>query len=147
MTLQETEGKQEDKMETRDKSLRILCLIESTILLAIALFAIGRMLCNSMSTKLEPSTYIHITQYPDKLTYVIGKDTELDFTGGMVNISTSPDRYEGNDIDMQENMGGLLKNISDEIDLMKEGVYLVRIEGLDSSCGFPIQVISPDYVE
>ena len=138
---------EQDKMKKQDRSLWILCLVESTVLMAITVFAIGYALFVSASTKLGPRIYVRITEYPDKLTYVIGKDNKLDFTGGKVNISSSPYRNEGDDIDMQAEMGGLLENISDEIDFTKEGVYIVRIKAWEDSCSFPIQVISPDYVE
>ena len=98
--------------------------------------------------------YMYIHAYPQKLTYVIGKDQALDLTGGMVCYGDIPKRSAGLactattgenrciDVQSMETV-----EVVSEIDFTAEGIYMVVLEQNawpePVQCAFPIQVISP----
>ena len=100
--------------------------------------------------------YMYIHEYPKKMTYVAGIDEALDLTGGMICYTRYPRHSEGcacapgpSGCSGVQDMAFV--EVVSEVDFTKEGVYMVVLEQdmweHPIQCAFPIQVISPDYVE
>lgn len=115
-----------------------------SVILAILFYRLGSWLWENAG--MARVTKIGIAEYPSKIVYVIGKDTELDLTGGeiwMGTVEQSPSTYE-----LSERNIGYQFEVFTDADFEKEGTYTVTIQrGASMQCSFPIQVISPDYVE
>lgn len=99
--------------------------------------------------------------YPDKLIYVIGEDTALDLTGGVIcaheyDRPDEPSRscvsFAGEEIDHGEDSYTYTMleawedgELTSDIDFTREGVYTVRILHQDwTELCFPVAVVVPD---
>ena len=140
-----------------------LLVIENSIILLIANIFILHS-CSTFFGETKPAPianypgydYMCIHAYPDKLTYVIGKDNALDLTGGLICYSEWPKKSEcvactASEKECSEVYSMASVKVVSIIDFEKEGTYLVTLVQ-DAwknpiQCSFPIQVISPDYVE
>ncbi len=160
-------------MECKDakkkKWLLIILIVENSILLLAAVL-FGMRGCvkfwgNMLSTnEIYPLYFhhMHVHTYPDKLTYVIGRDNRLDLSGGQVCFSIDPKDLHG--FPCEWDPDGSCEAVYDmeefypeefdyeflmpDLDFSKEGIYNVVLMGESGMlCSFPIQVISPDYVE
>ena len=91
------------------------------------------------------------------MVYVIGQDDELDLSGGKICFSFVLNDTNGFPCDKLEHSScgdvcdmETLGTISD-VDFSREGTYTVTFQHENwkyhLQCAFPIQVISPDYVE
>lgn len=90
-----------------------------------------------------PISDMEIVQYPDKLVYVTGKDTQLDLTGGRIRHCVLWESKSGDSVPMSREY---LTEIEENIDFNTPGVYVVRlIQTDDIFCEFAVQVVSPDY--
>ena len=80
-----------------------------------------------------------ISQYPDKVTYIAGVDTQLDISGGRLNGRLSSNG--------KREIGMPIEGVTHDIDFSTPGVYVVTItlRGYPPM-KFPIQVISEDFV-
>ena len=126
--------------------LTLVLLVETYCLLAMAF---PQCLLPNYSSYGAMTVYI----YPDKLIYVIGKDTELDFSGGKLCLHENS--YETNGLPCalygDEPCGEIIPmadcTYTTDADLTKEGQYTVRFtykKGIERlSCGFTVQVIDP----
>lgn len=118
---------------------------------------------------MAPVTYskMKIHSYPKKTVYIVGEENELDLTGGFVCVSrdTSGKGTEADEFPCEEGKCkgervfeitegiecGYMEVISN-MDFEHAGTYSVvlRMDNDDMEpleCSFPIQVVSPDYVE
>ena len=159
---------EQTKKKKRGNWLLTLCIIENSIILLALIVFVGRS-CSDwwmymLSTKPVPpfphSMQVHT--YPDKLVYVAGKDRYLDLSGGKVCFSEEPRDLHGFPCayeqpgsceaiyDMDEFFAGVYKggkHIKD-FDFTETGTYIVVVTADKwQDCAFPIEVISPDYVE
>jgi hypothetical protein len=93
-------------------------------------------------TGCEPSTErIVITQYPERIVYFSGIDTELDLTGGEITFHMS-DRTTKT----QEMRRFLSTRIRHDIDFNTPGVYIVEITNYNGyGAKFPIQVVEANH--
>lgn len=131
-------------MIRRQQQVLFFVLGAASVILGILLYQFGVRVSENIG--MARVTDIGIDEYPHKLVYVIGKDMELDLTGGRIWMGTqeqSPSTYALS----EENIGYQFE-VTTNADFNKEGVYVVTItRGASMQCSFPIQVISPGYVE
>ncbi len=147
-------------MEKENNRFKKLLIRENIIIVCVLalLFVKG---CFEMFEETPPPSVFNIHRCPDKLTYVIGKDEELDVSGGVIcsvlydwwghygrpcisSPTAEVDHGEhGYLYTMEEAL--LDGEITSDIDFTKEGIYTVRIKCWDGSelC-FPVAVISPE---
>ena len=99
------------------------------------------MLCGCVNQKEE---HIEIYQYPNKILYYVGTDKQLDFSGGVVEI-THYEKNSGSYItDLYSMVYCIEQNIvtlHESVDLNKEGRYIVELIYCGESCKFPIEVV------
>lgn len=134
--------------------------MESLIILACALAAIRNHIQAMQELPLPENNpgynYMYIHEYPKKMTYVAGIDEALDLTGGMICYTRYPRHSEGcacapgpSGCSGVQDMAFV--EVVSEVDFTKEGVYMIVLEQdmweHPIQCAFPIEVISPDYVE
>ena len=98
---------------------------------------------------------MEIVTYPDKLIYVAGVDTELNYSGGSVKLLLLQGETE-NSTDPEENQPRLIEDILENspdavetnIDFEKEGVYTVKIYKTENVwVEFAVQVVSKEWLE
>ena len=144
-------------------------LIENGLILLLLVILGVRAGWNYCEENLFPKhfEYMHVHSYPDKLVYVIGKDTELDLTGGQVCFSEKyrdlhgyscewapePDveEYAKEYIGICDEIHSMREYAPDEadfarqmpdLDFTKPGIYNVVLQTDDGlKCSFPIQVV------
>ena len=95
-----------------------------SVILAILFYRLGSWLWENAG--MARVTKIGIAEYPSKIVYVIGKDTELDLTGGeiwMGTVEQSPSTYE-----LSERNIGYQFEVFTDADFEKEGTYTVTIQ-------------------
>jgi len=89
-------------------------------------------------------TGIRIVEYPDRIVYIKGVDTELDLTGGVYGVELKDGSIRERDMTDLIGKG----NITHDINFDKEGVYTVKIAiDVELYVSFPVQVISQDYID
>lgn len=128
-------------MIRRQQQILFFVLGAASVILVILFYRFGVWFFDTVGME-RITDDIGIEKYPNKLVYVIGKDEELDLTGGTVWIGKS--KEEAWTYEMTN--PGYNFDISTNADFTKEGVYEVIIAH-GAECSFPIQVISTDYVE
>lgn len=92
---------------------------------------------------------IGIREYPERISYQVGEERELDLTGGRVYFIAVADLDDNEDIGNSANysntsdidMTNQLIVIKHQIDFNKPGVYNVTLEYGEVQCNFPIEVI------
>jgi hypothetical protein len=91
---------------------------------------------------------LEIHQYPDKIVYIIGADTDLDLAGLGIYIITRDDKKSGerNNIMMYGDNNFHVSSIEHEIDFNKAGIYVVTLTRHLGSCYFTIEVIDPNNI-
>ena len=111
--------------------------------------------------KTEFPLTLNIHEYPDKLVYVMGKDTELDLTGGKICFSEFGEGLNGFSCESCKAAGLESNNNCQEIFNMVDipwyttnvnfnepGIYLIRFtRNNGGSCGFAVEVIDPAALE
>ena len=160
-----------EKVRKPKNWLFVLLIVENSILLIIAVLFGVRGCWNfsqdMLSTKgidAQHYQHMHVHAYPNQLVYVIGKDTELDLSGGKICFSVGPKDLHGFSCEWNDEDDSC-ESVCDmeryapkdefeyafflpELDFTKAGIYNVVLSGPNGmQCSFPIQVISPDYVE
>jgi len=88
-------------------------------------------------------TKISIAKYPDKIAYVIGRDTSLDISGCEIQVTTKggPGSIQSMDDEFERSYYDIIETI----DFNKEGVYeVVLSRGSSLTCSFAIEVIKAD---
>ena len=128
-------------MIRRKQQVLFFVLGAASVILAILFFRFGQWFMENVGME-RITDDIGIEKYPNRLIYVIGKDTELDLEGGIVWIGES--REEASLYEMTNPRYWF--DISTDADFTREGVYEVTLTH-GAECSFPIQVISPDYVD
>ena len=81
-----------------------------------------------------------ISQYPHKLIYVVGYDTELDLSGGELTFFMSDGSVRVNSMEISSS-----HHVSHNIDFDKPGVYIVGV--ISNSYTFAVQVVDIDYID
>ena len=131
----------------KENWLITLWIIES-IALICALVMVGRVRNLDASRDTDnPDFYAKIRNFPDKVVYVAGVDTELDLRGCTISESRLFGADDGTAEDLVSNLGTHFTVVSEDIDFSTPGVYEVRIRGYDTECAFPIEVIDPAALE
>ena len=87
-----------------------------------------------------------ITKYPDRLIYIAGYDTELDLTGGEVEMLLRDFWVKYSEIKPMD-VWFLSDIYKHEIDFDVPGVYVVTLNHYMRSDRFAIQVVEADYIE
>lgn len=149
-----------EKQEKRNNLLRRILTAENLLLLLLIGFLWMRS-CVENFDGVEIPYDAGIHRWPDKLTYVIGEDTALDLTGGVIcaheyDRPDEPSRscvsFAGKEIDHGEDSFTYTMleawedgELTSDIDFTREGVYTVRILHQDwTELCFPVTVVAPD---
>lgn len=102
----------------------------------------------------SPTFNIH--EYPDRLVYVMGKDTELDLTGGKICFSGSGKKTNGLSCRYADggNNCGKIYDMADiswytsDVNFSEPGTYFIRFAQENiGSCAFLIEVADPEKLQ
>ena len=82
---------------------------------------------------------IYVSEYPDRITYFSGQDSELDLSGLEITVQTA----EGTEqtITYPDSEFDFRFTVTHDIDFDTPGVYMVYIDNGEFSCHFPVEVI------
>ena len=90
------------------------------------------------------TTDIAIAKYPDRITYILGKDTVLDLLGLEIEVTTKSGYKDIVSLD-DDSFYRDAFIVNENIDFNKKGVYVVEIStSSDINCSFAIEVIDLD---
>jgi len=91
---------------------------------------------------------IEITQLPSKLTYIIGQDTQLDLSGGLIVLTRKDDKTIQLDMEGIDQAGHAEFLVEETIDFNTLGTYTVKLSKSESlSVSFDVTVIPVPYVD
>lgn len=139
------------------KSIRIaVAIIILAGLFCFFLQSMRDLLANDSRDASEASLTINIHEYPDKLVYVMGKDTELDLTGGKVCFGEFGEKTNGLScmyVDGGNNCGKIY-NMADvswyttDVNFSEPGIYFVCFAQENiGTCAFAVEVIDPEQLK
>ena len=112
------------------------------VILCIIFFSMFIVSCDSGLLIVD----VKITNYPNKIAYIAGKDTELDLSGLEIMIITKENTNSIKKFDDYNNAEDrhFFPEVLADINFNKAGVYIVTVKQHESAYAtFPVEVIDP----